>query len=378
MAKILFVTNDAWFFVSHRLPLAVAFNATKGRSLVAAKRDPSVDSIIKSGSEFVEWDIAPRGKSIFGEIRAILLLARIVKKHKPDIAHFITIKPVLYGGTICRLMKVPCAVFAVSGLGAIIINSTLRGKILRSLIAPFYKYSVGHTNSAIIFQNPDDRKRLIAWLGNKKLNAHMIKGSGVDLNDFTSKEEPLGIPIVTMAARLLREKGVAEFVAAATQLKNEGVSANFRIAGGNVAEGNPGAFSSLELEELRANQSVEFMGHRDDVPKLFSESSIVVLPSYYPEGLPKVLIEASASCRPVVTTDTPGCRDAVIDGKTGVIIPPRDGKALASAIKKLLLDKQKRVDMGRAGREYVKSEMSIETVVSQHMSIYDQLLNNEV
>jgi len=374
MAKILFVTNDAWFFVSHRLPIAQACVDRGDTTVVSAKSDASVEKIKSSGSQFTEWKLSPRGKSPLGELRSIWALAKIIRRHKPDIVHFITIKPVLYGGILARLLGVPAVVFAVSGMGSILISNSTKGKLLRSLIAPFYKFAVSHAKSAIIFQNPDDRDRLLAWLGHPNLNVRMIKGSGVNLDNFSETPEPEGTPVVMLAARLIKEKGVKEFVEAAAIIKQKGIKAKFIVAGGNVATGNPGAFSDAELKELEANDAVEFLGHRDDIPELFATAAIVTLPSYYPEGLPKVLLEASAACRPIVTTDTPGCRDAVINNETGVIIPPRDSTALADAIEHLLSDKPRRIAMGRAGRELIRKEMSIEIVVAQHLAIYDDLI----
>ena len=373
MAKILVVTNDAWFFVSHRLPIAKAVSAAGGNCTVAAKSDESVAAIKSAACEFVDWKIAPRGQTVFGELKTVLSLLRIVREQKPDVIHLITIKAVLYGGIVARLLNVPCCVYAISGLGAIFRKTSTRGRLLRTLIAPFYRFATGHRNSVLLFQNPDDRKQLLNDFGYDINRTRIIRGSGVDVNDYQPTSEPSGVPVVTMAARLLKDKGVSEFVAAATLLKQQGVSARFRIAGDSVAQGNPGAFTEAELQELKDNSVVEFLGHCSDVATLFAQSTIVVLPSYH-EGLPKVLLEAGAAGRPIVTTDVPGCRDAIIPNETGLTVPVRDSNALADAIKTLLDDSELRINMGAAGRSFVVNEMGIDAVVEQHIVLYNDLL----
>jgi glycosyltransferase involved in cell wall biosynthesis len=172
---------------------------------------------------------------------------------------------------------------------------------------------------------------------------------------------------------LLRDKGIYEFVEAAELLKNRGVKAQFWLAG-DRDEGNPASVDISELEVWRKNKNVELLGHREDIPHVFSQAKIIVLPSYYREGLPKVLIEAAACGRPVVTTDMPGCRDAIDPEVSGILVPPRDTSALADAIQRLLLDPKLCAQMGKSARQLAEQKFSIEKVVSTHMSIYNELL----
>ena len=176
-------------------------------------------------------------------------------------------------------------------------------------------------------------------------------------------------------ARLLKDKGIGEFIAAAEKLKKKGVPAVFQIAGDSLADGNPAAYSKSELQQIKKSKAVEFLGHQEDIATLFSNSNLVVLPSYR-EGLPKVLIEAGAAGRAIVTTDVPGCRDAVIDQKTALLVPVQQVNALSDAIESLLADSAKRQQMGREGRQLVEQEMTIEKVVDQHMKIYQGLSKN--
>jgi len=177
-----------------------------------------------------------------------------------------------------------------------------------------------------------------------------------------------------LAARLLRDKGIVEFACAARQLKEEGIEANFAIAGGYGGHGNPAAMSSDEVESLAAQSNVELLGECTDIPDLFAKASLIVLPSWR-EGLPKVLVEAGAAARAIVTTDVPGCRDAIAPGESGLLVTKGNVSELSSAIRELLSDPARRAAMGRTGRRLVKRTMSIEIVVDHHMKIYRKLLD---
>lgn len=374
MTKILYVTNDAWFFVSHRLPIASAATQSGYDCVVTAKEDDSVSDIREAGIAFTSWNISPRGKSIWGEIKTFYDLVKTIRTEKPDIVHLVTIKAVLYGGLISRLLKVPCCVYAIAGLGSVLRSSNVRERSIKKIISPLYRLAIAHTNGVLIFQNPDDRSLLLKEFGGDHLNTEMIKGSGVNPSHFPLDPEPPGIPRVILASRLLREKGIGEFVSAAKILRERGASVNFIVAGGNVAAGAPGAFTEPEISAFENDTNVEFLGQCKNIPELFASSHIVVLPSYYPEGLPKVLVEAGASGRPIVTTDWPGCRDAIKDGETGILIPIKDPYALADAIERLLEDPALRLSMGKAGRDFVESELSLDRVVLKHLDIYEKLL----
>lgn len=374
MRKILFVTNDAWFFVSHRLPIAAAAVAAGDAAVVVAHEDDSAERIKEAGARFLPWAVLPRGRSAFGEVRALWALARIIRTERPDVLHLITVKPVVYGGLLARVLRVPACVYAVSGLGAMFVHGDGASSWRSRLFIALYRIAIAHPNACVIFQNRDDRSALLARLGGPPLNTHLIRGSGVNVEAIACQAEPEGTPRVLMAARLLRDKGILEFVEAARRLHADGVSARFQIAGGDVARGNPAALTAAELDELQHCDAVEVLGHRDDVAELMSHATLVVLPSYR-EGLPRVLVEAGAACRAIVTTDVPGCRDAIEPGVTGLLVPARDAAALAQAIGTLLADPERRRAMGRAGRRLVEREMRIEKVVADHLHIYDSLLD---
>lgn len=248
MSRILLITNDSWFLVSHRLRIATHAIDARHEVHVAALEDHATHRIRDAGATFHPWEVAPRGRSIGEEIRAVLSLARIIRRVRPDIVHLITIKPVLYGGLLARVLRVPAVVYAVNGLGAMFVGEGAKVKLLRRLLLrPLYRLAIGHRNSQVIFQNADDRSTLLAQLRLTDLPSTLIRGSGVDLERFEVHPEPVGIPVVTMSARLLRDKGIFEFAEAAQLVARQGIPARFQLAGGRVATGNPAALNDADI-----------------------------------------------------------------------------------------------------------------------------------
>lgn len=373
--RLLFVINTPGFFLSHRLPLAIAARECGFDVHIATGAGAGADAkkISSMGFEHHAIPLSRSGINPALEMVTLWSLFRLFIKLRPDLLHLVTIKPVLYGGLMARLIKIPAVVVAISGLGTLFVSRE-RGRFgLRSLVEKIYRMALAHPNLKVIFQNPDDRSTLISIGAVKESNSVIIRGSGVSVDQFTTHPEPEGIPIVTLAARLLKDKGVREFVAAAVRLKERGINARFLLAG-SFDRGNPTAITEFMVNQWVVDNSIEFLGHADNIASLFSMSNIIVLPSYR-EGLPKVLLEAAASGRAVVTTDVPGCRDAIEPGLTGLLVPPRDSFALADAIQSLILDPERRRTMGKEGRALAEREFTIGTVVRTHLAIYNCLLS---
>ncbi|HSF95294.1 MAG TPA: glycosyltransferase family 4 protein [Thermohalobaculum sp.] len=371
--RLLFVVNDPGFFLSHRGQIAQGA-LERGYEVHVATPDvpEAVAEIRAMGLVHHRIPLNRGGRNPVSELRTLTALVRLMRHLRPDVVHEVTIKAVIWGGIAARMTRVPARVAAVSGLGQVFSGRDWQARALRQLAAPLYRAALGGPGRRVIFQNPDDRDA-IGRLGVRlEGRAEMIRGSGVDLARFAPVPEPEGTPQVLMPARLLADKGVAEFVAAARQLRRDGLDARFILAGGHDP-GNPASVAAPELARWRAEGIVEFPGHRPDIAALMQRSHLVVLPSYYGEGLPKALIEAAASGRAVVTTDMPGCRDAVIPGKTGLLVPPRDAAALAGAIGVLLADPGRRRAMGAAGRALAEDAFCVTAVVAAHLRIYDEL-----
>ncbi|WP_137885665.1 glycosyltransferase family 4 protein [Pseudomonas sp. 2FE] len=369
--RLLFVVNDPVFFVSHRLPLAIGAQCSGYEVHIATMPGPVVDEIERHGFFHHALPLSRSGKNPLAELRAIASIYQLFRALQPDLVHLVTIKPVLYGGIAARLVGVRGVVAAVSGLGFVFLASGLKATLMRFPIKLLYRFALGKQNLRVIFQNPDDRDVLLNMGALDAGKVEMIRGSGVDLAHYPALPEPEGLPVICLAARLLRDKGVREFVEAARLLRQRGVRATFRLIG-DADPGNPATVTADELKGWSQEAVVELLGYRKDIAKLFAAAHVVVLPSYR-EGLPKVLVEAAACGRAVVTTDVPGCRDAIEPDVTGLLVPARDSVALADAIQRLVDDSTLRRSFGQAGRALAEREFAIEKIVQAHLDIYKKL-----
>jgi glycosyltransferase involved in cell wall biosynthesis len=370
---LLMVVNDSDFFLSHRLPVAEGAFQAGYKVHIATKPGKSVTAIRSHGFHHHELPLSRSGKNPLMELSSLISIWRLCWRLRPDVLHLVTIKPVLYGGIAARIAPVKGVVAAISGLGFVFMANGAKATVFRGLVSRLYRLALGKRNVRVVFQNPDDRETLIKLGAISHEKSALIRGSGVDLSLCQPYPERPGTPVVTLAARLLRDKGVVEFVEAARLLQQRGVEARFQLAG-DLDPGNPTSISRDELEQWRSEGVLECLGYRMDIAQVFSESHVVVLPSYR-EGLPKVLVEAAACGRAVVTTDVPGCRDAIEVNVTGLLVPVRDCEALADAIQKLVEDPELRQRLGRAGRELAEREFAIESIVQQHLDIYRTLGN---
>ena len=371
---VLFIVNDAWFFVSHRLPIAKQSIEQGYEVHVLAKRDATVKEIEASGCQFHDWDLAPRGRSIWKETVSFITVIRKMKNITPNIVHLVTIKSVLYGGFAARLNRIPRVIVAVAGMGALFNSNRTSIKLLQPIIKWAYKNATHHRYITYIFQNHDDKTTFQKLFNIAESSTRLFHGSGVDLKKIIYKPNNETTPNVVMGARLIKEKGVFEFIEAARLVKREFPQVRFILAGGTLAEGNPGAVSLEQLNAANSDAAVEVLGHVDDMAALLSEATVVALPSYYNEGLPKFLAEAAAAGKPVVTTDHPGCRDAIEANKTGLLVPIRSADALANAITELLKHPDKRESMGKLARERATKLFDIDLIVGRHLQLYEELL----
>ncbi|MFY1983141.1 glycosyltransferase family 4 protein [Achromobacter xylosoxidans] len=370
--RLLFVVNNPAFFMSHRVPVALAAQRAGYDVHVATMDGPAVADIEALGMTHHAIPMTRSGKHPLQELGTLLALLRLFRRLRPQVVHLVTIKPVLYGGIAARLARVPGMVAAISGLGFVFLSNSLKMRLVRAVVARLYRLALGHRNSRVIFQNGADRDLLKSLGAVRDEQVVLIRGAGVDLDLCRALPEPPAPPVVvTMVARLLRDKGVQEFVQAARLLRERGVPVTMRLVGG-VDAGNPASATPAEVEVWQREGCVQALGERADVPQLYADSHIAVLPSYR-EGLPKSLIEAAACGRAVVTTDVPGCRDAIDPGKTGLLVPVRDPQALADAIARLAGDATQRQAMGAAGRALAEREFNIERVARIHVDLYDTL-----
>ena len=372
--KLLFVVNVDWFFLSHRLPISLKAQQAGFEVHIATGVTDQLNVLQSHGLKVHPLVLSRIGLGVLNAAKTMVELRRIIKAVKPDVVHLVTIKPVLLGGLVARWSRVPALVSAVSGLGYVFTAKGRLARLLQWAVGRTYSWAFGHHNQTVIFQNLDDRDALIAASGLSPAKVEMIRGSGVDLKLYRAKPEESGIPMVLFPARLLVDKGIFEFVQAARLLQAKGLSARFVLVG-MVDSHNPTSVPQSQLNDWLSEGVVENWGYRTDMPEVLARAHLVVLPSYR-EGMPKVLLEAAAAGRAVVTTDVPGCRDAIEPGVTGLLVPVRDPESLARAIEQLLADPLQRMAMGLAGRRLAEQEFDVNAVVDKHMTIYRRLLGN--
>jgi glycosyltransferase involved in cell wall biosynthesis len=370
--KLLFFVTEDWYFCSHRLPLALAAKEAGFDVSIVTRVSSHGEQIKAAGLELIPLELSRRGLNPLTELRLIGRLISIYRSEHPDIVHHVALKPVLYGSIASLFANVPCVVNALAGLGFLFSCHSLKVRSVRPLVKLVFRLLLNRRNSRVILQNPDDVRLMCDGCVLSRERIALILGSGVDIRQFTVLPEQSGQPIVILASRLLWDKGVGEFVEAAKQLRLQCVRARFVLVGEGDAE-NPSTIPDEQLQTWHEEGVIEWWGRREDMPKVFAQSHIVCLPSSYGEGVPKVLIEAAACGRPIVTTDAPGCREIVQDGLNGFLVPLRDAAAVAEALKKLIEAPELRRKMGVKGRELVEREFSLDKVNNETLALYEDL-----
>ncbi len=374
MAKVLFVVTEDWYFCSHRLPLAVALKE-KGHQVVVATRLKDHRQLIEaSGIRTVALERMKRSSlNVFREMGAFIELLSILRHEKPDLVHLVALKPVIYGSLAAMLARVPARVNALGGLGFAFSSNRMLARCLRPLLLAIFRLIFNDSRSRLILQNSDDLMLVTERAQVDRRNVRLIRSAGVDLHQYAALDMPDGVPVVMLASRMLWDKGVGEFVEAATALKAKGVPARFVLVG-EPDEENPSSVPRRQLLDWHASGAIEWWGYRTDMPAVLSQASVVCLPSYYGEGIPKVLIEAMACGRPIVTTDMPGCRDLVHDGKNGLLVSPMDAAGLVERFAALVVSRSRCKSMGLEGRRIAETEFSLSRIVQETITVYEELL----
>ena len=368
--RLLMVLNDAPFFITHRLPVALAARDAGFEVHIATPNDDGpVAMMRREGLHHHDIPLKRGARRVGGEIALILALWRIVGTIRPDVMHAVTMKPVLYAGLVARLRSVPAVVHAVTGLGYLFLIEGLAARLQRALVKCLYRFALGHRNAVAIFQNPDD----LALFRDSHLVdpaiTVIIRGCGVDMTHFAQRPEPDGKPVVVFPARILGDKGVHEFVAAARQHHD---AANFVLVGRTDPD-NPTDVGEAGIRAWEREGILTWQGFADDMPTALAQSNIVCMPSYR-EGLPRVLIEAAAIGRAIVTTDVPGCREIVRHQENGLLVPARDQDGTAAAVKRLIDDPTLRARLAAHGRAVAETEFSVGIFVRQSLGAYRQVL----
>jgi glycosyltransferase involved in cell wall biosynthesis len=371
--RVLLVGNDADYFLTHRLPLAMRL-AELGYDIHVALPFEMGDARFQ-GRPFVVHRIAlHRGGVHLGEeMRTLFELFRLYRKLRPQIVHHVTLKPTLYGGFAARVTGVPIVVNAMTGLGFVFTSSTVKARLIRMVAQWPLRIACRRRRVTMIFQNPEDLQKF-ADLGISYRDCSvLIRGSGVDTRVFTPRVGgQTGQPVVMVVGRMLWDKGIAEFVAAARALKAAGSRARFVMVGGT--DPNPSSVPEAELRQWSEEGVVEWWGKRDNMPDVWRQADVACLPSYA-EGLPKTLLEAAATGLPLVATDIPGCREIAREGITGMLVPKGDAVGLAHALQRLIASPELRSKFGANARAIAEREFTVQSVIKQTLDVYQSRLS---
>ena len=382
--RIAYVVNNAAFFVSHRLVIALAARQAGHEVILITGQAGSQTLEASALLNLVAVSIPHRavmfsssGMNPLKEAVGFFQVLSNLRRFRADIVHCVSPKGVLYGGLAARLMRSRGLVLAVSGMGYLF-TGEFRGwkAMLRRGYGALVKFAFGHTNMRCIVQNRDDWRMLEQLRLGRQDQLVLIPGSGVNLRDYEHLGPSARKKLVVLPARLLKDKGVVEFAHAARMLRESGCDWRFALVG-TADYQNPSAVSLDEVQGWVQAGHVEWWGHCADMISVFAEASIVCLPSYR-EGMPKALLEAAAAGCAVVTTDVIGCREAVLNGETGDLVPARDTAALASTLLALINDPPRLACYAAAGRRLAASRFSLDAVIERTLAIYLELVHSAV
>ena len=372
--KIFFLVNTDSFFLSHRFDIAKKMIRNNYEVHIGTEFSKYKSLFLKSGIKTHEVNFFRNSFNLIKAFYSLIQIFFLLKKIKPDILHVISLKPVIFGGLISFITPIKSLVISITGLGSMFINKGIFYNFREYIFKTFYKVIFLFSNLKVILQNKDDLNYLIKKSNLKKKDVQIIKGSGVNLNKFKFSNIPKGSPIILMASRIIKDKGVFEYIEAIRILKKKNFNGKFFLIG-NIDNDNPSAISNSLIRLWKKKKMIIYLKHQQNIIKYIKKSSIVVLPSYR-EGFPKILMEAAACGRPVITTNVPGCKDAIVNRVTGYLIPVKKSKPLADLIFNLSKKRNTLKKMGIDARIHAEKNFDVNNVVSKHLSIYKKILNN--
>jgi glycosyltransferase involved in cell wall biosynthesis len=370
--RLLFIVSEDWYFVSHRLHMGKAAARAGYRVGVVTRVAQHRKQIEEAGIDVIDWNLNRSSRNPFSELQAIAHLISAMRRFRPDLIHAVALKPVLYASLASRIVGPRRRVFALGGLGFVFASRRLLARLLRPLVIAAFRLELAGEKTLLILQNPEDVAVLTAARVIPGTRVHLIRGAGVDASVFRPQPEQDGPPLVILPARMLWDKGIADFVGCARALRSRGVAASFALVGERDPH-NPECVSQEQLTQWVETGCVEWWGRCEDMPAVYARAHVVCLPSYH-EGLPKVLLEAASCARPIVAYDIAGCREVVADGRNGILVPFRDTERLAQAINELLSNAELRRAMGAAGRERVLREFTQEGVAAETARVWAEAL----
>jgi glycosyltransferase involved in cell wall biosynthesis len=378
--KIVLFANTDWYLYNFRRSLAAALVGAGHEVLLISPPGEYGERLQGLGFRWRALTMDRRSLNPLRELATIWRIATLLRRERPALIHNFTVKCSVYGSLAARLAGGIPRVNAIAGLGYVFSSDDAKARLLRPVTRALLSVSLRGSKSGLIVQNPDDLAELQRNGFVDPDRTWLIPSSGVDCSRFHVPDRAPranDVPLrVVLAARLLKSKGIVEFAEAARIARERGINAEFILAG--VPDpGNPESIPEAVVQAWHAENRLRWLGHVDDMAGLFRECDVMSLPSYYGEGLPRTLVEAAAAGLALVSTDMPGCRDAVVHGKTGLLVSPRSAEALVDAIAKLDADRERVRQMGIAARERALSEFAQEIVNARTMGAYEVLAGTQ-
>jgi glycosyltransferase involved in cell wall biosynthesis len=369
--RLLFIVSEDWYFLSHRLHLGTTAVRVGYKVALLTRVSSHRQQIEDAGIEVIPWNLERGSRNPFKELQALADVVGALRRFKPDLIHAVALKPTIYSAVASRLAGIDRRVLALAGLGFVFTSKRFAARLLQPLLLLCLRFAFSGEMTRLILQNPDDVSLLTGANVLDAARVRLIRGAGVDTATFAAQAESIGVPVVVLPARMLWDKGVADFVECARELRDRGVRARFALVGDRDVH-NPGCVPQGQLEQWAQSGVVEWWGRRDDMAAVFAQANVVCLPTFR-EGLPKALLEAASCARPIVTYDVPGCREVVRHRVNGILVPERNTKALCDAVAELLSDPSLRREMGEAGREIVVREFAQERIAAETAAVWREL-----
>ena len=368
--RLVFVVTEAWWLWSYWMGLVKAARDAGYEVTVVARAGEHGERIRALGLDLIDLDFGRGRLSPRISLRTLRRLRAVYRRLRPHLVHHVALQPAVLGSAAAAFTGGPVVVNTIAGMGHLLASNGAREHILARLLLPALGWALHRSHT--IVQNPDDAA-LCESLGVRRERIAIVRGAGVDVGRFTPRPESEGSVRVAMVSRLLWAKGVGEFIEAASAVREMRRDIVFTLVGA-PDEGNPAAVPPGQAAAWMAAGLIEWWGYREDIADVWARSHIAALPSWYREGLPSTLLEAAACGRPIVTTDMPGCREAVRHGENGLLVPARDARALAGAIMTLADDPAGRASMGAAGRRRTETEFAAPRIHEETLRIYEQAL----
>lgn len=368
---IVFYINSLKFFITHRKNLAKLAYENNFKVIICCKIDTNYADNELKNYKIVDINFRGSELNLINETKNIINIKKIIKNNQNYIHHFITIKPIFYASILRNILNDKKIVISFSGLGFIVSNASIRARILKKIFIFFSKKLFKNNNIKIIFQNLDDYNLIQTYTKFEKTKSIIIPGSGIDLKKvkYTPIRNNKKITFL-LVSRLLKDKGIYEFIEASNNILKNNDKVNFIIIG-DLDKNNPSFIDKTIIDSWIDNKNKFFKKYQQNIIEHIQNADVVVLPSYR-EGMPKILIEANAVGRPIITTNVPGCKECVIHGLNGFLCEAKNAYALTQAIKKIILQRKNLRNMSKQSRLIAENKFSINLVNNKHFEVYKQ------